>query len=158
MSVDKLNKLRLFLFSFLFLLFITFLLSYIGNMIGGDETFVNDLVQDKGLITGFVSIVLIAPILETFLFQFIVIELCYLIKIRSIKYVAISLSALLFALIHFYNLIYFIAALVIGVGFAFCYTVFRKYGVKFAFWGIVLIHALINLVSFLLDDVFGIDI
>lgn len=155
---DKLNKLRLFLYSFLFLLFITFLLSYLGNIIGGDEAFVNDTIQGKYLTVDFLAIVVVGPILEVFIFQFIIIELIFLIKIRNIKYVAITLSALLFALTHFYNFIYFISALIMGVGFAFCYTIFRKYGVKFSFWGIALIHILINFISFLLNDVFGIDI
>jgi len=154
----KLNKRKLFLVSFLVLLFMTFSFSFIGNLIGGDETFSKDTLEDKSLIIIFLTIVVIVPIFETFIFQFTVIELCYLIKSKYNKHIAITTSGLLFGTTHFYNLIYFISAIMMGIGFAYYYTLFRKYGLKFSFLGITAIHIIINFIGFLINYVFNIDI
>jgi|SRR5690606_35903023 len=151
-------KLKLFLIAFSVLLLTTFLLSFIGNLVAGNDTFVINTMDGKSLIIIFLTIVVIVPIIETFIFQFVIIEICYLIKLKHKNNIAILISALSFGTTHFYNFIYFMSAVIIGVGFAYYYTLFRKYGLKFSFFGIIIIHIMINFISFLMNYVFEIEI
>lgn len=67
-----------------------------------------------------VLFVIIAPILETLIFQYAVIEICKRVKI-ALKYCCF-ISALAFAFCHLYNIFYFIYTFVAGLMFAYLYT------------------------------------
>lgn len=101
-----------------------------------------------GVFTEFLATVILAPFLETIIFQVIVIEL--LIRLRVRPLIAILTSALLFALSHNYHIFYILAVLPSGILFAYYYYILRKRkGVLFAFLVIALLHALLNLLAFL---------
>ena len=65
--------------------------------------------------------VIAGPIIETFLFQYAVIEISRSKKI-ALKYCCL-LSAFVFALSHLYNFFYFLYAFVAGLMFAYLYSV-----------------------------------
>ena len=67
-----------------------------------------------------VLFIVIAPLIETLLFQYAVIEICKSIKMR-LKYCCF-LSAFVFALFHLYNVFYFWFTFIGGLLFAFLYA------------------------------------
>jgi len=64
------------------------------------------------------------------------------------KYLAIFISALTFGLIHYYSLYYVLYTFVLGLLWAWAYlNYYEKRGFGYAFWAIVLVHALWNAVA-----------
>lgn len=66
-----------------------------------------------------VLFIIIGPIIETLLFQYVVIEICKDQKM-ALKYCCL-LSAFIFASLHLYNVFYFLYAFVTGLLFAYLY-------------------------------------
>ena len=95
-----------------------------------------------------VMVVLAAPIFETFVFQYLIYDILYLKFLKRINRNWIFiLSAVLFAFNHKYNWGYIVFAFFAGLYLIICYDYFR-YARKDAFWNVVLLHALRNLISF----------
>ncbi|MRX41313.1 CPBP family intramembrane metalloprotease [Flavobacterium sp. LC2016-23] len=67
-----------------------------------------------------VLFIIIGPIIETLLFQYVVIEICKDQKM-ALKYCCL-LSAFIFASLHLYNVFYFLYAFVTGLLFAYLYV------------------------------------
>ena len=92
----------------------------------------------------FVAIIL-GPILETFVFQYVIFKILSLIKLeRNWNLLFLIISASLFGLSHCYSLVYVLYATITGVVLAFIYYFYRLHTKK-AFWTTALIHALVNL-------------
>ena len=144
----KRHKIITFLVIFLIANIYAFLASYIINIY---NTSILDVFNFKSLHEAFILSVLIGPLLETFLFQYLIIEILYKFKINN--NLIIWLSAILFALTHNYNLIYLLAAILPGLLYASYYLYLKKEKKKNIFFTIYLLHALSNLVVFILDDV-----
>lgn len=98
-------------------------------------------------------LLLVAPLLETLLFQSLIIELvCKFIKRpRNSLYLALILSALAFALNHTYSISYFIFTFVGGLILALAYFAGR-YRRENAVLLVFLIHALYNLSTLILSS------
>ncbi len=97
--------------------------------------------------------VFFVPIIETFLFQFSIIEMMLKLKI-NFKMI-ISISGLIFGLLHYtntYNLFYALLAVVVGFIFASIYLFSKIRKDVNAFCMVFLVHLLINLVAFLYND------
>jgi uncharacterized protein len=96
--------------------------------------------------------VIVIPIIETLLFQTLVIlVVCRLIKRPKYNlYTAVIISATLFSLNHNYSIYYLIMTFVAGVTLAFAYYIarYRKFNATIT---IILIHALWNILGFITD-------
>lgn len=95
------------------------------------------------------GIVIIAPILETYLNQklpFILMQKWSFTKRKYGLYIVVS--AIAFALLHCYSLQYIIAVFPVGLVLAYVYLFYSK-NPKIAFWSTTLIHALKNSVAIL---------
>lgn len=133
---------------------IIFLFSYILESIDNSLTEV-DFLQNLSLVNIFILSVIIAPIVETFIFQFFLIEFFQftLNKTKYIKHVSILVAGILFGLTHNYNIYYVLVMIVIGVYFAWVYWFISKWkGISSAFWSVTLIHAISNLIGFIVDE------
>ena len=98
----------------------------------------------------FIAVVLIAPIYETFLFQYLIIT-TLLGKINT-KWV-IFISSFFFGLSHFYNFFYILNAFFVGIVLAFAYVNWN--GKKQSpFLVVFLIHSLHNLLIFFIEVMF----
>lgn len=96
----------------------------------------------------FIVVVVVAPLIETFIFQFLIF---YLMSLLTKNKIAILLtSALLFGLSHSYSLLYILSGCMGGLLLGYAYLIFqvRK---KYSFWTVSVIHSLNNLYLFLID-------
>lgn len=113
-----------------------------------------DYLENKGLPFIFIITVLIAPVLETLIFQFGVIELFFKLQNKNKVLLAALASAMLFSLSHYYNLFYMLGSFILGLGFAIFYIIAKSRKDVNPFWLLACIHSLINLVAFIVNDIF----
>ena len=106
------------IFLFVFMIFSISTISTVILNLFTSETFAKEGFHGNTISETFIIAVLITPIIETLLFQTLIIEIFYK-KIKNF-YLCI-LSATLFALSHSYNLSYVIFALLIGILLAYLY-------------------------------------
>lgn len=98
----------------------------------------------------FVTVVIVAPVIETYIFQHGIIILT-LRTIKSKRLIAVLLSATGFALTHIYSLPYIIVTFFIGLLYATLYLVFMEKNAE-AFWWVTLSHSMYNLCAFVLNS------
>lgn len=93
---------------------------------------------------------ILTPILETFIFQYTIIEILSSIKILKEKNIVIVMvSAVLFGISHPYSYLYIFYAFIIGLLLAYSYLIYKKK--KFsAFWVVFWIHCIRNTISTIL--------
>src|SRR5690606_23342927 len=97
--------------------------------------------------------VIIAPVLES-AFMFLLIEICWKILSKSAyrNTLSIIIVGAVFGALHFYNAYYIIVTSIIGGWYTFSYLFLKsRYSIKMAIWGLILIHAMDNLITILLD-------
>lgn len=104
-------------------------------------------VDDYSFIIKVILVLLIGPILETWLFQKLPID--FLLGKNTNSRVIVPLSALLFALNHCYSIKYFVSTFVVGVFLAMIYLILNRYEQKkeHAFIVVVIVHAIQNLIT-----------
>lgn len=103
---------------------------------------------DWNIIAKSMFAIFIGPFIETFLHQYLPIEL--LLKIKRIKnkpYIAVFASALLFGLGHYYSFYYIVYAFGMGVIFGFFYLILKIRGQE-PFLHTYFLHAIINFLVF----------
>ncbi|HEY1025564.1 MAG TPA: CPBP family intramembrane glutamic endopeptidase [Sphingobacteriaceae bacterium] len=101
-------------------------------------------------VTNWFIIIVVAPILETFIFQRGVFKISTSLKpVKGKQALIILLSAFIFGLVHPYNLGYMLFAFSIGIVLAYVYYLFHRNPQK-AFWTTALIHSLRNATAVLL--------
>lgn len=99
-----------------------------------------------------IELMVIAPILETLVYQYLIIRLfMYFAKSRKYYPYAILTSAIVFGLGHTYNPGYVFFAFFIGLVLAYMYYFYSKQPAK-AFWSIVLVHGLRNGISIVIQE------
>lgn len=96
--------------------------------------------------------ILVAPLVETFLFQFIVIEIMQ--KFVKAIFPIVALSAILFSLSHLNSYSYAMANLFNGLIFAGTYILASKKGFN-SFLCTATVHSLRNLIVFIASIIFG---
>jgi hypothetical protein len=150
----------LYFFTFLFILIISSHLVEIlcPYLIGAENCEVKYFDKTEGLIKIFTISVVLGPLLETFLFQFIPIEFYYKFfrKKKYSKWVFIGISSIIFGVSHNYNIITIFDAIFAGVLFSVLYIHFKNLylnGFLFTF----LLHALYNLYAFIIDDLLNLN-
>ena len=100
----------------------------------------------------FTITVIIAPLIETFIFQYLIIE--FLFRFKKIKLnIIILVSALAFGLAHNYNFFYVLVICISGFIYASYYLYLKIKNIKFPFLYISSLHALWNFLALILDDV-----
>lgn len=117
---------------------------YIGEM-GSSET-----LKAASIGTQIIVASIIGPLLETFIFQYGIIEILSSNKIFKEKKIIIAIiSSLLFGISHSYSYLYMFYAFIIGLFLAYSYFVYKKKGFS-AFWIVFIIHCLRNTISTIL--------
>lgn len=114
-----------------------------------------ELFKKDSVIELAIKALVLAPLIETAVFQLIPIELIQLIPFtgRYKAFVLIFISALLFAPVHMYSPAYVVLTFVMGFFMAAMYWVFRNHhGIISAFWAVALFHCCYNLSTFLLTS------
>lgn len=118
------------------------------------ETTLNT-AQDP-LISQFLIVVIIGPLIETFIFQYENIKILRRINVlKNNDLTVILISALIFGLMHFYSLSYIIHATLLGILLSYSFVVYESKKVS-PFWVVCIIHSLRNLISFILLNIFKI--
>lgn len=115
-------------------------LSYIIENDLDNNRFKDDSVVFYGII--------IAPVLETLIFQYLIIKgLLYIQLVKRYPHIAVLVSAVLFSLVHArpHNVI--LAGIVLAYNF---YYFNKKRSGSFAYWSTVFLHSFYNLVTYLL--------
>lgn len=153
---NTLSKIRLFVTAFFVLYLLTILLSVIGNCLKEDALTI-EFLEGKDPVWIFVLTVILAPVVETLIFQYGIIELCLKVRSRYAKEMALIVSALVFGIEHGYNTIYMVIATIMGAALAFYYLLFKKYTTGFAAAAIMVLHALVNFIGFLLNHLFDVE-
>lgn len=93
--------------------------------------------------------VFLSPIIETLLFQALIVWLFHKTLKRNVL-TTIFLAGLIFGLAHNYNIAYIISTFFVGILFAFWYILFsNKYNPTKAFWFITGVHSFNNLLVIL---------
>lgn len=109
----------------------------------------------ESIVLDFLIVVIVVPLLETLLFQSLIIEIiCKIIKRpRKNMYFAVIASSLAFAFNHTYSLSYFIITLGAGIILALVYYIgrYRKEGPIIL---VFILHAMYNLLSSLYNLIF----
>lgn len=99
--------------------------------------------------------VFVAPLVETFFFQFLIYELAAKFFKKTNKKVIFLVSAGLFASTHYYSWFFMLYAFIGGLLFIFYYHKLKiHFGTIYSFTGLFIIHSLFNLILFALDPVF----
>ena len=104
----------------------------------------------------FTLTVIIAPLIETFIFQYLIIEFLFRFKKIGVN-IIILVSALAFGCSHYYNLIYVLAMCVVGFIFASYYLYLKIKEIRFPFLYIFSLHALWNFLVFILEDILNLS-
>ena len=150
-KIQLLNNIQLYLL-FIFLDFaIGFGFSLIFTLI--DPTITESLPNDISLVSIFWLTVIIGPLIETFIFQYAIIEISLLLKAKPI--IAIALSAIAFGTSHYYNVYYIFVMFITGLLYALNYILLKQRAVKYPVLIILSIHSIYNFVAFIVDDVYG---
>ena len=122
--------------------------AYYLSIVFSINTF-NAALNGLGLLEQFVIVVIFAPIFETAIFQFGIIELINKINwLRGFRYlnlVAIIISSLFFSLSHFQSYVYLISSLISGILYASSYVFVRhRFDASVAAIVIAVSHCLYN--------------
>jgi membrane protease YdiL (CAAX protease family) len=119
------------------------------------ETYTGDLggpsfVSEEPPFTVFIIAVIIAPILETLIFQKGIIILSRKIEyIKNRVWLQIVISALIFGLNHTYSVAYIFVGFLLGLIFAYSYIVSEDKKSN-ALRNVIIIHSLSNMISILI--------
>lgn len=156
---DKvLGNLKFMLIMSLISIVLGLIFSLLAGLLGVDYVSDNTMVQNKSQKVLFILVVFGSPLIETFVFQFLIIEagfLFFMLKGEK-KFtdsmigitIVLGLSSFLFAWSHNFNLMYFFNALFAGLILAYGYY-YSKVRFKSGFITTCLIHANTNLFAFI---------
>jgi hypothetical protein len=148
----KTNRLPLFFVIFIIDLVFHLLVSYIVTI--HNPEILNVFDKKMSLTEIFILSVIIGPLMETFLFQYLIIEILSFFRRIKVNTIVI-ISSLAFSLIHYYNFIYISVTFLSGVIYASYYLYLKTEKQKFPFLYIFSLHSLYNFSVFILDDILG---
>lgn len=141
------------LFGFLIILDNTynFLTSYLISLYDEILLDIDPYFEGFSLMEIFFLTVIIAPLLETFVFQYLIVEILYKLNIND--EIIIWVATLAFSLSHYYNFIYILAILFPGFLFSSFYLYLKKRKYKFPFLAVTVLHAISNFIVFIINDI-----
>jgi len=153
--VEKISRLSLIKPSKRFLLFLGLIVTfnyaytYFIDFFFNVPDIVENGLENMSFPFKLILLILIAPLFETLVFQFAIIEIVKKISKNSI--IAILMSALVFASTHFYDFYYVVSALIVGLLLAIFYLTYKNR--TFAFFSVFFVHSINNLIVFI-DNTF----
>lgn len=147
--IVKTKKLPFLSFVLLFLA-LSFLIVAISLLIYAPDSTGADFLHKKHPAELFLSTCIFAPLIETMVFQTLIIALARNFISKKIG-IQVFISALLFSLIHFYSIWYIVFAFLIGLIFATGYVIYQRNSEIKAFAAIACVHFLRNLISFIAE-------
>lgn len=154
---DKINRFLTNLTTIKFIIVITSsmflsstILGIVIDLFGITSPDTDSFISKSALTSQFILAVVIAPILETFLFQNCIIKFLRKIElIRQNDLIIILLSAFLFGLLHYYDLGYIINTTVLGIFLSYTFVTFEKKNIS-PFFVTCIIHSFKNFISFII--------
>lgn len=138
------KNLRYFIIFFLILFIFQVVSSVLANYIGTELS--NTRFNFGSLAEEFIVVVIVAPIVETLIFQYAVIETLLNLKVRT--WICISTSALMFGIQHWYNPFYVAALTVIGFILSYYYMALSKQRTINSIVLLIIMHSIFNLIAF----------
>lgn len=146
--LGELSKTKLITLALVINVFFAFFISFLvdtftsSSLADGTKPF-NSIYQE------ILIAIILAPIFETFIFQHLAIKI---FKIKLPLSCACLLSALLFSLLHDYNIYYQISMFLPGLSFALVYCAVGQN--RDGIWATAVLHALFNLVACISQRIF----
>jgi len=151
--MDKKNRLKLIKYTLFFSLLQICLILLLSSIIDAGY---NPEIERLNYYYKIFLALIVAPLLETFFFQFFIIEASLAILKRFNPYISISVailfSALSFSLIHLYDLNNFFIAFISGTHFAYVYVLCRKRKL-YPFLVVCLVHFNSNLFALIANEI-----
>lgn len=133
-----------YLFVLPLIILLIFLYIFVPEVTDTLTDVVGNKITDKGLAWTLISTCIITPIRETFIYQMFII---YIVKDLKIRF-QVLISALIFALVHFYDPLYILRIFPVGIVLALGYILMKKRSnATLAFLSTAIVHSLINLVA-----------
>jgi membrane protease YdiL (CAAX protease family) len=153
--IEKLSVFKIIALMCAFKVFVSLFINLIGQIFLESQDFDNSSLDGLEGVGLFIVVVILAPLLESLLFQFIIIEAIILIfsylKIKQDEVVAVIISSIFFSLTHtyshFYLFISFIGGLILGSFYIFAKN---KKGMN-GFLTVFIVHSFSNLITFLIN-------
>lgn len=143
------NKLILF-FAFLALAVLAQIISSAIINLFSPQTF--DHIQhipSTKLFGRLMNMILIAPLIETLVFQFLAIEI--MMRLQKSIIFAVILSSVVFSICHTYSFHYMIYVLPVGLTLGSYYALLRKKNTFLAYLAVCGVHSLVNLLAFIVN-------
>jgi len=129
------------LISYIVVILIAIMVFFMKIDIDGPE------VEEVPVVLLFLIFVIIIPIFETFIYQFLIIRLLKKFNFfKSRKLLVVLISAVFFGTGHIYSIYYVFFTFVLGLPLAYAFIIYEDKKVS-AFWVTTAIHGLINGVS-----------
>ena len=145
----------LFVMIFIDLIFL-FIISLSVTLIIGEEAFEVDFLIGQSLVDIFFITVIFAPIIETLIFQFLIIEsILFLFKkleLSNSLFASVIISGVFFGISHSYNIYYVLVTILLGLLLGIFYLIAKKHTSMNAFLTVCIVHSCSNLVGFIVDD------
>lgn len=149
-KLRNLNGITFLLIISILLFSVAFCFNYFLGFIKQKDIIFIDFQNDgKSIIIIFITTIILAPIFETFLGQYLPYILLRKVKYLSTRsHLILIISSLFFGLIHFYSLFYIVYAFFLGLILMYGYMVRIKNDNR-TFLLIAICHSLLNLVIFI---------
>jgi len=134
---------------------ISIIFSILSNYFLDSEKITNSAIQGFDTANKFVIAVLFAPLIETLIFQFLVIELVlFLLKRAKHSYgefFSILVSSFLFSMTHSYSNYYILYAFISGFIYAYFYLFARKRNGMNGYLTVAFVHSFSNFTGFIFE-------
>ncbi|MGK6351826.1 CPBP family glutamic-type intramembrane protease [Parapedobacter sp. DT-150] len=130
---------------FVFILILAYLIGIISGLTAKFLGIPTGYVEIDNPIVAFIFAVFVSPLIETAIFQALIISV---LEQKNIKPLCtIIISGIIFGIAHgFYSFFYVVSASVFGMVLACCYLLFKRKG-NYAFAYTMAVHALVNLIA-----------
>lgn len=156
--LDKLRNLKKNYFIIICVLTVILISHFISRLILSSSldkgTLTSPLFENESLIYIFTVVVILAPLLETFIFQFCIIEILLRLNRKKInKFIIIITSSLMFGLSHSFNVQYFIFGVILGILLSSCYLLAKIRKDINPFMLTLLVHASYNGFVFFINEI-----
>ena len=151
-SYNSFKNLNIFNQLFLFILtsfFLGEILQFFLEYFYGKGIFNLDFTNYSSFSEIIFEVIILAPIIETFFIQFIIIELLlkFFSRKKHIHLYSIIISASIFGILHQYNIAYVIATFVLGLWFGAIYIFYKKNKKINSFLALFLVHLFYNSIN-----------
>jgi hypothetical protein len=144
------NRLLKFCFYFLLLVISAHFFQLLSYYFLGEKADIEYFEKNTSLVTIFFMSVFIGPLLETFVFQWLIYSIFSWIKTNRQFYIY-TISSILFGLVHNYNIFTVIDALFAGLIFIHFFHINYKNSAH-SFIQVFVLHASFNFYAFCFDD------